>query len=61
MEAIRFWDLIRTGQYFNTLSADVQSKCLSHSITQNSVYPLPLLPIPLNEVQTWKLQQNPGY
>ena len=61
MEALRYWDLIRTGLYLNTLSTDVKSKCLSKSITQNSVNPLPLLPIPLNEVQTWKLQQNSGY
>lgn len=61
MEALRYWDLIRTGRYLNVLPADVKARCLTHCITQGAVNPVPVLPIPLNEVQTWKLEQNPGY
>jgi len=61
MEALRYWDLIRTGRYLNILPADVRARCLTRCLTQNTVNPVPLLPIPLNETQTWKLQQNAGY
>ena len=61
MEALHFWDLVRTGRYYTKLSGDVLSRCKAHSITGNVVNPVPVLPIPLNEVQTWNLQQNPGY
>jgi hypothetical protein len=60
-ESLRYWDLIRTGRYLDILPPDVKSSCQTHSFTQNTVNPVPLVPIPLNEVQTWKLQQNPGY
>ena len=32
-----------------------------HVATETSVNPMPLLPIPLNETQTYGLPQNPGY
>ncbi len=61
MESLRFWDLVRTGRYVTTLSNEIQANCLSHSITTNTVNPVPVLPIPINEVSTWGLEQNPGY
>jgi starch-binding outer membrane protein, SusD/RagB family len=59
MESLRFWDLVRTGQYLNSLPEMVRSNCQTHII--NGVNPIPVLPIPLNEAQTWNLEQNPGY
>ncbi|MFD2570077.1 RagB/SusD family nutrient uptake outer membrane protein [Spirosoma soli] len=61
MEALRFWDLVRTGRYFSKLPATVRAAAQSKSITTNTVNPIPVLPIPINEVQSWGLQQNPGY
>ncbi|WP_375418282.1 RagB/SusD family nutrient uptake outer membrane protein [uncultured Hymenobacter sp.] len=61
MEALRYWDLIRTGRYLAILPADVRARCLSRSVTQGAVNPTPLLPIPLVESQTWGITQNPGY
>ncbi|WP_171036484.1 RagB/SusD family nutrient uptake outer membrane protein [Dyadobacter sediminis] len=60
MEQLRFWDQVRTGTYMNSLSGDIKTRAMAHSIP-GSVNPVPVLPIPLNEVQTWGLQQNPGY
>jgi hypothetical protein len=61
MEALRFWDMVRTGTYFSALPADISARALSHSITTGVVNPIPVLPLPLTEVQSWNLQQNPGY
>lgn len=60
-EALRYWDLIRTGRYVPGLPPAVQARCLARSITQGVVNPTPLLPIPLVEATTWNIQQNPGY
>jgi hypothetical protein len=60
MESLRFWDQVRTGTYINSLSGDTKTRAQARSIA-GSVNPIPVLPIPLNEVQTWGLQQNPGY
>jgi hypothetical protein len=60
-ESLRFWDLVRTGRYLNTLPADVRARAASHVATETSVNPMPLLPISLNDAQSWKLPQNPGY
>ncbi|UOQ69190.1 RagB/SusD family nutrient uptake outer membrane protein [Hymenobacter volaticus] len=60
-ESLRFWDLVRTGRYFSALPADVAARAQSHSITTGVVNPIPLLPIPLNDAQVWKVPQNPGY
>jgi len=60
MESLRFWDLVRTGRYFSKVAATVQAAAQSHSIA-GSVNPVPVLPIPINEAQSWGLQQNPGY
>ncbi|WP_177204915.1 RagB/SusD family nutrient uptake outer membrane protein [Hymenobacter arizonensis] len=60
-ESLRLWDLIRTGRYMGTLPADVRARALSHVATETSVNPTPLLPISLNDAQSWKVPQNPGY
>jgi len=59
-EALHYWDQVRWGTYMNSLSASVRSKAMSHAIT-GGVNPIPVLPIPQTEVQSWGLQQNPGY
>ena len=61
MEALRYWDLVRTGRYLPGLPADVRGRCLTRCFTQGTANPMPLLPIPLVESQTYKLPQNPGY
>ncbi|MCU0403658.1 MAG: RagB/SusD family nutrient uptake outer membrane protein [Chitinophagaceae bacterium] len=61
MEALRFWDQVRTGKYLSSLSTSIRSACQSHCITEGTVNPIPVLPIPLTEVQSWGLKQNPGY
>lgn len=60
MEALRFWDLVRWGQYMNSLPANIRAAATARSIT-GGVNPIPVLPIPITEVQSWGLQQNPGY
>ncbi|HEX8506808.1 MAG TPA: RagB/SusD family nutrient uptake outer membrane protein [Hymenobacter sp.] len=63
-ESLRFWDLIRTGRYFGVLPTapvNVRANAMSHSITTGVINPIPLLPIPLNDAQVWKVPQNPGY
>lgn len=60
-ESLRYWDLIRTGRYLSALPADVRARAQTHLATETSVNPFPLLPIELNDAQTWKLPQNPGY
>ncbi|RZK91894.1 MAG: RagB/SusD family nutrient uptake outer membrane protein, partial [Hymenobacter sp.] len=60
-ESLRFWDLVRTGRYLGVLPADVRARAQSHVATESSVNPMPLLPISLNDAQSWKLPQNPGY
>ena len=60
-ESLRFWDLVRTGRYFSVLPADVAARARAHSITAGVVNPIPLLPIELQDAQTWGLAQNPGF
>ena len=60
-ESLRLWDLIRTGRYLAVLPSAVRARAQSHVATESSVNPTPLLPISLNDAQTWKLPQNPGY
>ena len=38
-----------------------RARCQSRCFTQGTVNPMPLLPIPLVESQTYKVPQNPGY
>ncbi len=60
MEATYFWDEVRWGTYLNKLSGETKSRAQARAIP-GSVNPIPVLPIPLTEVESWKLQQNPGY
>ncbi|OUJ70398.1 RagB/SusD family nutrient uptake outer membrane protein [Hymenobacter crusticola] len=60
-ESLRFWDLVRTGRYFSVLPANVAARARTRSITTGVVNPMPLLPIPLQDAQTWGVTQNPGY
>ncbi|QES89841.1 RagB/SusD family nutrient uptake outer membrane protein [Rhizosphaericola mali] len=61
MEALHFWDLIRTGNYLSTLSGSVLTNCNTHLLQDATINPVPVLPIPLTEVQAYNLTQNPGY
>lgn len=60
MEALRTWDLIRTGRFIESLSAEFQAGAQNHSLT-GYAHPVPVMPIPLAEVDSWGLSQNPGY
>lgn len=59
MESLRFWDQVRTGRYLSSLPEEVRTRAEARSIP--GVNPIPVLPIPLDEVQTWDLEQNNGY
>jgi hypothetical protein len=61
MEALRFWDQVRTGKYLPSLPSNIRAACQARSITAGVVNPIPLLPLPITEVQSWGLKQNPGY
>lgn len=61
MEALRFHDLVRTGRYLDALDAAYRSNCEARSFTSSLNHPYPVQPIPLDEVQSWGLEQNPGY
>ena len=60
-EALRYWDLVRTGRYLSVVPADVAARAKTHLTTETSVNPFPLLPIEIIDSQTWGLTQNPGY
>lgn len=62
MEALRTWDLIRTGRFVESLpSEEIQSRCAARSETNGLAVPYPVQPIPQDEVDSWGLLQNPGY
>lgn len=62
MESLRFWDLVRTGRYMASLETDaIRAAAMSRSVTTGTAVPVPVMPVPLDEVQSWGLQQNPGY
>ncbi|MCR9252108.1 MAG: RagB/SusD family nutrient uptake outer membrane protein [bacterium] len=71
MEQLRFWDLVRTGRFVNTMNANygTGSEALSHSITssntesqdQQIINPIPVFPIPALEVANWGIEQNTNY
>jgi len=69
MEGLRFWDLVRTGRYYDALTTkfpdnpEIRERCISHSIPAggNVVNPIPVLPIPISDVVSYGLEQNPGY
>jgi hypothetical protein len=60
MEQLHFFDQVRWGTYMNALPTNIRTAALSHSIT-GGVNPIPVLPIPIIEVQSWGLAQNPNY
>jgi len=60
MEATYFWDEVRWGTYLAKLPADVRGRADARAL-KGGVNPIPVLPIPLTEVESWNLQQNPGY
>ncbi len=60
MESLHFWDQVRWGTYMNSLSTSIKTQALKRSIT-GGVNPIPVLPIPQIEVQSWGVAQNPGY
>lgn len=61
MEALRFWDQVRTGRYLSSLTPAVRAACEARSVKTGMVNPMPLLPLPLNEVNSWNVVQNAGY
>jgi starch-binding outer membrane protein, SusD/RagB family len=61
MEGLRFWDQVRTGRYFDSLLPEVKVKAEAKSISNGVVNKIPLMPIPLEEQQTWHLLPNEGY
>jgi hypothetical protein len=65
MESRRYYDLVRTGRYFDALTKKDPTgvsrvNAEKHSI-KGFVNPIPVITIPLNESQSWGLEQNPGY
>lgn len=60
MEATYFWDEVRWGTYLSKLPSDVRGRAEARAL-KGGVNPIPVLPIPLTEVESWKLTQNPGY
>lgn len=58
LECLRFYDLVRTGKYLGVLDATTRQNCVNRTLSEA---PMPVLPIPLDEVQSWGLEQNPGY
>jgi hypothetical protein len=61
MEATRLWDQVRWGTYLTSLPTAIRSAAQARCITQGVVNPIPVLPIPQTEAQSWGLTQNPGY
>jgi starch-binding outer membrane protein, SusD/RagB family len=67
MESLRYYDLIRTGRYYDaTLQEDptggAKERALGKAVQGANVsHSFPLLPIPANEVANWGLEQNPGW
>lgn len=63
METLRYYDLVRTGRYLNSLeetyNTEVRSNAESHAL--EGINPVTLLPIPTVDVTAWGIEQNPGY
>jgi starch-binding outer membrane protein, SusD/RagB family len=69
MEGLRYWDLVRTGRYYEALNKkypddpSVAERAAQRSIPAGGkvVNPIPVLPIPVSEAVSYGLEQNPGY
>ncbi|WP_170148073.1 RagB/SusD family nutrient uptake outer membrane protein [Marinoscillum furvescens] len=73
MEHLRFWDMVRTGQFMARMEslygAEIAQAALDHSITashpeaegQEIVNPVPVFPIPSIETNNWNILQNRNY
>jgi hypothetical protein len=65
MEHLRFWDLVRTGRFMDTMAAlygnDYKTEATKHIAPGNTVNPVPVFPIPAIEVAEWDIAQNPNY
>ena len=55
MESLRYWDLIRWGDYRETLSDDAKVQ-----FDRRQLRGVPVIPIPNEEVVGWGLEQNPS-
>ena len=84
LEALRFYDLVRTGRYFDVMDVEknqkrapgltyglgdrpykqfpgIKANGIAKSIDGPDGHKVPLMPIPQTEVQSWGVEQNPGY
>lgn len=55
MEGLRYWDLVRWGDYRATLSNEAQSR-----FDNRQLRGVPVIPLPNEEVVSWGLTQNPN-
>ena len=55
MEGLRYWDLVRWGDYRDILSDEVKAR-----YDRRQLRGVPVLPIPETEVVSWGLEQNPS-
>lgn len=56
MESLRYWDLLRWGEYRDILPPEVQAR-----FDKQQLRGLPVIPIPEGEVVSWGLTQNPRF
>jgi hypothetical protein len=71
MEQLRFWELVRTGQFVDKMESlyGFGSSILDHAVTtdhpedanQVIVNPIPVFPIPGTETVNWGIEQNRNY
>lgn len=54
MESLRYWDLVRWGDYAETLDAATRA-----NFERRQLRGVPVIPIPSEEVAGWGLEQNP--
>ncbi|NME71194.1 RagB/SusD family nutrient uptake outer membrane protein [Flammeovirga aprica] len=68
LEGLRFWDLLRTGQYATAIQKDnigyregTTGANVVGNMNSKLLDGVPVLPIPAGEVASFGLTQNPGY
>lgn len=67
MESLRYYDLIRTGRYYDAMlqedaSGDTGNRAKARSVQGEGVtHTFPLLGLPAVESASWNLSQNPGW